>query len=80
MDLDKQKLVKLINDVIAESVLHGGDYGGPYLVNLNKQRDSVIKLAEYLGVGCKIHKYNHEPGVINDFSVPDETVYLNMEV
>lgn len=56
--------VKLLNDLISQAVLHGGDSGGPYYVNHEELRRSVNELIDHLNLkGYKVsddlYHYNH---------------------
>ena len=51
--LAAEDLIKLINRAIEAGIDHGGDPGGPYCCELEKQKKSVVELAAFLGVGMR---------------------------
>lgn len=51
--LAAEDLIKLINQAIEAGIEHGGDPGGPYCCELEKQKKSVVELAAFLGVGMR---------------------------
>ena len=49
-NIDNNKLIDAINDVIRDAILHGGDPGGPYFSYADQLGESMEKLAKILGV------------------------------
>lgn len=57
--------VKLLNDLISQAILHGGDPGGPYYVNHDELRRSANNIIDHLDLkGYKVSDdldhYNHD--------------------
>lgn len=60
--LAAEDLIKLINKAIEAGIERGGDYGGPYHCYLDEQRESVIALAAFMGVGMRAEGYTYSNG------------------
>lgn len=54
------KFVEIINELVEESILHGGDPGGPYYCNEENVIEQLNKLIEY----CGLTEYKIESGDI----------------
>lgn len=46
--------IKLINKIIFEAIIHGGDSGGPYFTN---EDDLISAINKLLDVECMMDKY-----------------------
>lgn len=65
------EIIQAINEVIKQSIIHGGDWGGPYFCYPKEQQEAVEKLARMLFVGVTFHK-DSDYGDNNWYELADE--------
>lgn len=72
MSVDKE--IKLINEIIAQAVIHGGDSGGPYCSNGN----NLIKaLKDWLS--AKELEDQYKIGIKSYYNIPDIPLIVKMD-
>lgn len=50
INMNKKELVAMLNNVIEEAIMHGGDSGGPYYSNNKNLMESVRNILTFLEI------------------------------